>query len=148
MQPGPVQHLLLIHDLERRGHHRLNPQRMQVRLEIFSGVPDPQWQLDEQSCQQLRQRLESLITHPATHQANAADVLGYSGMTIISEPADWPLETVRVSGGRVLFEDSDREARDLALEMWLLRTAPNLGEDLLAEVESGIRQLLLANRLV
>ena len=121
---------------------------MQVRLEIFSGVPDPQWQLDEQSCQQLRQRLESLITHPATHQANAADVLGYSGMTIISEPADWPLETVRVSGGRVLFEDSDREARDLALEMWLLRTAPNLGEDLLAEVESGIRQLLLANRLV
>jgi hypothetical protein len=98
-----------------------------VTLDIFSGLPNPTWELSEQETQELMSRLEAL---PRTEKIVEPPTLGYRGIVVEggSDRLDGPL---RIYRGTIAAPDGARSDPDRSLETWLLETAdPPLDEDI------------------
>jgi hypothetical protein len=105
-----------------------------VELDMFSGRPNPSWQLSADEATQLARRLTGL---PAAAEPAEQPVLGYRGLVISTTDAgdrgpDW----TRVHGGIVSIGESRnaRRYRDAnGVEQWLLESARNHGLGALVE---------------
>lgn len=95
----------------------------QVELDIFSGRPNPAWQLSREETDQLLTLLGKL---PAAEARRPSDDLGYRGFVVSFQDSEGRAQRVQVHGGLVLrdvdgalkyFADEDRK-----FERWLLET--------------------------
>ena len=105
---------------------------MRVTADLFSGRPNPSWELDSAQAEALASRLRALPSQGGGAGGDGDDEggLGYRGLLLLAEggtelPGGW--EEMRIAGGRVVaagagkrevFGDTGR-----ALEAWLAATA-------------------------
>ena len=116
------------------------PTRVEVELDIFSGMPNPTWLLVGPDAQNFATRLAGLTRVPAQ---DVCGNLGYRGFIVrMVTSAQTRLiriqtGTVHVSEGTgtVCAKDENRE-----LEKWLLNTGrPHLANELVEIVERDLR---------
>jgi hypothetical protein len=110
---------------------------VRVELDLFSGRPNPTWELSQQQGKELWERLARL---PRVADATFPDHLGYRGIVAELPGPDGGNESIRIYGGAVrhqtqgatlFLNDADRQ-----LERWLAETgAPHL--------EPGVYQSVL-----
>jgi len=91
-------------------------------LDVFSGRPNPHWQLSPEQERELRQRVDSLP--PGTSQLPQPAGLGYRGVVVHDPAAPTAEEGLRVFGGIACRNGELLHDPDRALERWLLSTAP------------------------
>ena len=107
------------------------PKRVEVELDIFSGMPNPTWNLTDAQAAAFVQRLEATPKGPAVTLSGR---LGYRGF-VVQVMIDGQTQVVRVQNGFVQTSigTTDAFARDVgrALERWLLDTGkPHLKNEL------------------
>lgn len=90
---------------------------MQVGLDIFSGRPNPEWQLDEAAAGEVRRRLVAL--RPSPTRAADPPGLGYRGFTC-TDPGD----TWRVFKGTVIRRTDVLADPGMTIERFLLDSLP------------------------
>src|SRR5947208_291634 len=92
----------------------------EIELDVFSGRPNPTWNLEPSLEAELVNRLRAL---PPTHrQAPEPPGLGYRGLLIRPSPETGPRHTIRVYRGVVKHPNGHREDPGRGLERWLLET--------------------------
>ena len=87
---------------------------MLVELDIFSGRPNPRWELDERTARRLKEVHRSL--RPAATSAAAKLDLGYRGFAYEVDEKPWRALDGRVFGGDATLEDPDRMVERLLIE--------------------------------
>lgn len=111
---------------------------MTVELQVYSGRPNPSWQLDGQDVAELQRRLTNL---PRRRQSFVEGGLGYGGFVIKNpeKAGGLPALIYVLNGVGVLDRDgiaSYEDARDL--ELWLLDQARGRGHGaILSELGKG-----------
>jgi hypothetical protein len=103
---------------------------MRVTADLFSGRPNPVWELDPGQAAALAARLRALPVESEGEDTEGDEDggLGYRGLAVSAgsgkEPGGW--EELRVAGGRVVARGGGRQAvrvdADRALERWLVLT--------------------------
>ena len=98
------------------------PKRVEVELDIFSGMPNPTWNLTDAQAETFVQRLQSMPKAPAVTLSGR---LGYRGF-VVQVIRDGETQVVHVQNGFVQTSAgaTDAYARDAGreLERWLLDT--------------------------
>src|SRR5687768_16311911 len=99
-----------------------------VTLHIFSGRPDPAWELTAVQANDLAARLASVQQTTLLKPAGIAGQLGYRGFSIttVREPAFEPLIYIHRGIIDLARFDLNRIADSPELEEWLLSTAGDL----------------------
>jgi hypothetical protein len=123
---------------------------MTAELDVFSGRPNPQWELTNDEWAELRRRIGTLPELPAGTPAGG---LGYRGIVLTPRENGEPnfsglvvgrgvVMVTDAQGSEQAFEDTDR-----SIEAWLLHMAQTrLGSDFrslieaVIEAEPGLRQ--------
>lgn len=122
---------------------------MQVEIDLFSGRPNPVWDLTAAEVSELKARLDSL---PAGAPTAMPEVLGYRGLHVGPPPAQQgareppsanPIIDLRVGGGAIHAIRRNGTALHLmdtgrSLECWLLTVAQG-------RVDESSRQIALIN---
>ena len=99
-----------------------------VRLLVFSGRPDPEWDLEDAEVEELRSRLEAARESDQTNSEPPAR-LGYRGFLIRSDAGELPAAltvfkgTIRRGSGKLAVVLTD----GAELEDWLLDRAREAG---------------------
>jgi hypothetical protein len=113
-----------------------------VELDIFSGVPNPNWTLAPAYVFDLANRIAGLT--PAKQIGQRPENLGYRGfIVLISSKKSNIVQTIRLYHGVIEVMDSKGSAYYLdpsrQIELWLLSTAnPPLAENLTAQIVKEI----------
>jgi len=109
---------------------------MRVELDLYSGQPNPYWDLDAIAARGLRQHCERLPRVPGP--ATAPPALGYRGFRWQDGAASWRAHAGEVSIGAAVYRDAER-----SVERYLLATLPPpfapLRERVQAAIERGER---------
>jgi len=116
------------------------PIRVEVELDIFSGMPNPTWVLAGPDAETLATRIASL---PRIPTRDLSGNLGYRGF-IVRMLTGTQTRLIRIQAGTVQISDDTRAAcakdENRGLERWLLNSGrPHLANDLLEIVESELR---------
>jgi hypothetical protein len=98
---------------------------MHAQLDLFSGRPNPVWDLTSAETVELERRLRSTTE---ASDAQIPDRLGYRGIRLVSTDPSGEYQQIEVGGGVVIVRDKTGAERRLAdrgrtLERWLLSTA-------------------------
>jgi hypothetical protein len=115
------------------------PARVEVELDIFSGMPNPTWSLTTAQANDL---LDQLAALPPASPLELSGHLGYRGFIVqVEEGAE--REVIRVQAGAVQITKLAKKtyARDVdrKLERWLLDTGrPRLKSEVLQVVERDL----------
>jgi hypothetical protein len=105
-----------------------------VELDIFSGRPNPGWELDEQAVDELRSLHAAL---PASaEQVPAPPGLGYRGFRYTLDGNQWRAWRGRIVGAQQVLDDRDRHIESFLLSR-LPPTHADLRERLAADIGSG-----------
>jgi hypothetical protein len=96
---------------------------MDVEVDLYSGRPNPRFQLDAAAAAELLQRLS--VLRQSVGSAASREGLGYRGLRIDAGADDAPIAQILVSGGSVLVREQTGRERGLhdsgrALELWLI----------------------------
>jgi hypothetical protein len=96
----------------------------QVTLDIFSGRPNPIWQIEGAEAEDLARRLRAAPPVPpaAATPAPPPD-LGYRGFVLRLGPTGKPDKETRVYHGRIIGAEGERLDPGRQLERWLLASA-------------------------
>ena len=70
---------------------------MRARLNIFSGLPDPEWTLPPESARALQERFHALLQQSVAQDTQVPDHLGYRGIEILPDPGDTIGKTLAVA---------------------------------------------------
>ncbi|NJP08080.1 MAG: hypothetical protein HC866_00235 [Leptolyngbyaceae cyanobacterium RU_5_1] len=98
---------------------------MQVELDVFSGRPNPQWELTSQEAKEFVSRLEALPQHQGKSSVNEG--LGYRGL-IVTKPNEniEGYNEILISNGLVVAKQNDQSKQftdqNRRLERWLFQT--------------------------
>lgn len=110
----------------------LGDKKMQVEVDMFSGRPNPHWELTVPESQDFAQRFQSLSTHRGEGVVNEG--LGYRGL-IVRERAE-EVEGDRkivISNGLVVARRNGKSKQFIdenrALEKWLIQTGEGRLDD-------------------
>lgn len=98
-----------------------------VTLHVFSGLPDPSWELSDEQAQELSERIDSMEKTTLLKPPGVAGGLGYRGFSVTSVRERMLDPHIYLHAGivdRDRFE-SNRIADNPDLESWLLGTASN-----------------------
>lgn len=98
---------------------------MVVELDIFSGQPNPRWELSREQAQGLHEKL--LLLHAYSGPTHMNDGLGYRGLII--HDLDDQHSNIRVGFGWIVRSGSVYKDEDRALERWLLSTGKGKIDD-------------------
>lgn len=114
--------------------------RVEVELDIFSGMPNPTWVLTDAEAESFMKQLAAL---PRTSAGELSGNLGYRGF-IVQVTQGTETRLIRIQGGTVhtsegattiYVNDEDRK-----LERWLLNTGkPHLKSEVLQSAEPELR---------
>lgn len=96
--------------------------RMIVEIDIFSGRPNPRWELSPEQTLEFQQKISAL--HRQTPSSPAFDGLGYRGL-IVRDPGN-PGSFFKIGFGRILHVKDGTKSyysdEGRSLEKWLIRT--------------------------
>ncbi|MEG4092531.1 hypothetical protein [Microcoleus sp. Pol12B4] len=110
----------------------LGDKKMQVEVDMFSGRPNPHWELTVQESQQFTQRLQSLSTHQGEGAVNEG--LGYRGLIVreSGEEVEGDREIV-ISNGLIVARRKGKSQqftdKNRTLEKWLIQTGEGRLDD-------------------
>lgn len=94
-----------------------------VSLILYSGMPDPTWELTGKQARELTRRMDAL---PLTPVGEETSHLGYRGIYVFLGNRFAPSQTIRVTNGEVIVHEGDEERwyydAERQLERWLLET--------------------------
>ena len=110
---------------------------MHVILDIFSGMPNPNWDLSEQ---QRDEFLKKISTLPTTHKSQNDNGLGYRGFIVEDKLKQFEIKDglVKVSQNNTVNILEDKEYN---IEIWLLDTSPNnIDPSLLKMIKESIEE--------
>ena len=116
---------------------------MQVELDVYSGRPNPAWELDAALAAELEARLQPLA---AAGAGALPDGLGYRGLRVRPRAGGAGVaaaaELIEIGAGRVHLTRADGTTRRLAdpgraLERWLIETARG-------RIDEALRRMALA----
>jgi hypothetical protein len=99
---------------------------MYAEFDVFSGRPNPRWELTAEEDRELRQRLSTL---PETRQGAILETLGYRGIVVAApNGVQTGFLRITISTGVVLVEKPDGARQYLvdrgrALERWVFQTS-------------------------
>jgi hypothetical protein len=99
---------------------------MYAEFDLFSGRPNPRWELTAEEDRELRKRLSAL---PEATQGAISESLGYRGIVVTApNGAKTGIVRITISAGVVLVEKPDGTRqyfadRDRALERWVFETS-------------------------
>jgi hypothetical protein len=112
-----------------------------VTLHIYSGRPDPAWELTDDQVQELSDRISQIQNTTLLKPAGLAGALGYRGFSITSVREKYLDPHVYVHGGVVDLDrfDLNRITDVPDLEEWLLSTA---GDAVTDDVRQAVQQEL------
>jgi hypothetical protein len=109
---------------------------LEVEVDVYSGRPNPRWELSSQQAEELLKKLRSLPARESA--ASLSDGLGYRGLIVSGDELMQAGDTeivisngiveARAASGARQFTDKDR-----AVERWLLQTGKGKLEDDLYE---------------
>ena len=111
---------------------------MHVILDIFSGMPNPNWDLSEQQRDEFLNKVSIL---PITNKSSQNDIgLGYRGFIVEDK-----LKQFEINDGLVKVSQNNTvdilEDKEYNMEIWLLDTAPNnVDPSLLKMVKESIEE--------
>jgi hypothetical protein len=100
---------------------------MLVELDVFSGRPNPRWELDEPAADELRRLLRRLTVAAATPPEPPG--LGYRGFVVTDDGREFRVHNGYVSGSGVLRVDPAR-----SVEQFLLGQLPPQLEELRSSI--------------
>jgi hypothetical protein len=106
---------------------------MLVELDVFSGRPNPRWELDEHADQQLRElhrRLAPSVSPPAEPPG-----LGYRGFRYTLDGVTWWTWNGSVVGPDRVLNDPDR-----SVERMLANQVPDLYGGLRSRIEGDLKR--------
>jgi hypothetical protein len=98
---------------------------MVVELDIFSGQPNPRWELSREQARILQEKL--LLLPARSGPAHMFDGLGYRG--VIVHDVDEQRSYMKVGFGWVVRSESVYEDQGRMLERWLLSTGKGRIDD-------------------
>jgi hypothetical protein len=105
-----------------------------IELDVFSGQPNPTWNLSQSQCAEIEQHIDQL-PETAGESLQSPPTLGYRGLIIHYENQQAVREPIRIYRGIVQSERLQLRDPDRKLERWLLST----GQDL---VDSNMQRYL------
>lgn len=105
-----------------------------VELDVFSGQPNPTWNLSESQCAEVEQRMNQL-PESTGESFQSPPALGYRGLIVHYQNQQGARESVRVYRGIAQSEQLQLRDPDRKFEKWLLST----GQDL---VDSNMQRYL------
>lgn len=116
------------------------PVRVEVELDIFSGMPNPTWVLTNEEADSFVKQLAALSS---TSAAELSGNLGYRGF-IVQVTQETGTQLIHIQTGLVhLSTDATNvyvSDKDRKLERWLLNTGkPHLKDDIFQVVEREFR---------
>ncbi|WP_369977387.1 hypothetical protein [Xanthomonas bundabergensis] len=106
---------------------------MRVELDIYSGQPNPCWDLDAIAARGLRQQCERLPRVPTP--AATPPALGYRGFRWQDGSAIWHAHAGEVTVGAAVYRDAA-----FSVERYLLATLPPAFAHLHARVQAAIER--------
>jgi len=117
---------------------------VRVTLHIFSGVPDPGWELTPEQASVLSEKIQALKVDETNGRWEMPSRLGYRGFTVELKPETGPRSQLYLFNN-VLQIDTPLERRTdshHAMEFWMLRTAGSALEPEARELaEKGLSEL-------
>ncbi|MBD1874380.1 hypothetical protein H6F75_12880 [Nodosilinea sp. FACHB-131] len=105
-----------------------------VELDVFSGRPNPVWNLSEAQCAEVEQHIDQL-PEVADESLQSLPALGYRGLIIHYENQQGVRDFIRIYRGVSQSEEIQLQDPDRKLEKWLIST----GQDL---VDSNMQEYL------
>lgn len=123
---------------------------MHVTLDIFSGRPNPSWDLSQEQSSEFSTKILKLKTKENFHVDSSKYELGYRGFIV--EEANFAQKSRRfeVFNGIVNvvenFSSDMLEDKECSIEKWLLQTAPDELDDLIKYVEQEIENKIAKSR--
>lgn len=115
----------------------------QVELDIFSGLPNPEWPMSEDESQIFNEMLEAC---PEIYQTEMSEDLGYRGFVVHTKqlPNSTELAAIRIRDGVVSVSKGGVESYcqdvDKKIETWLLEQSRQfVDKDLQDIVEASLR---------
>jgi hypothetical protein len=116
---------------------------MYAELDLFSGRPNPRWELTAEEGRELRARLSAL---PEARQGAILETLGYRGIVVTAPNGTGAgLLRITISAGVVLVEKPDGTRqyfvdRGRALERWVFETSRGrVDPEVYSAVEQQVR---------
>jgi len=114
--------------------------RVEVELDIFSGMPNPTWVLTDAEADNFLKQLAAAPSGPATELPGN---LGYRGFIVqVTRGADTQLIHIKNGAIQISKGETKVDARDAnrELERWLLGTGkPHLKDEIFQTAQRGIR---------
>lgn len=113
-----------------------------VTLDVYSGKPNPSWQLSATHTAELELRLRAL--QPTTQEVKEFDGLGYRAVSVVIVRSEAARVEVTASRGMVTIRESGQTRRytdtGSGLEAWLANTgADTVSPELLKQVNASIK---------
>jgi hypothetical protein len=110
--------------------------RMQVEVDVYSGRPNPRWDLSRQQTEEFLKKLRALPKREG--DGALKDGLGYRGLKVKSRQSSREGDTeIVISNGIVAARDESKSQQftdqNRALERWLLQTGKGKLDDELYE---------------
>ena len=121
---------------------------MHVILDIFSGQPNPRWELSQEQTSQFLKKIMKLQTKENYHADSSKNELGYRGFIVEEANFAQKLRRFYIYNGIVnVIENNSSyalEDKEYSIERWLLQTAPNdLGEEVIEYVRQEIEKKII-----
>ncbi len=119
---------------------------MHVTLDIFSGRPNPRWELSQEQTSQFLKQILKLKNKENFHADSSKDDLGYRGFIAEEENFEQKIRRFSVYNGIVNVVENNNssyqlEDKEHSIERWLLQTAPkDLGEQIIEYVKQEIEK--------
>lgn len=96
-----------------------------VELDVFSGQPNPTWNLSASQCAEVEQHINQL-PETASESLQSPPALGYRGLIIRYANQQGARESIRIYRGIAQSERLQLQDPDRNLEKWLLSTGQDL----------------------
>ena len=118
--------------------------KIHVTLNIFSGRPNPQWELSQGQTAQFLKKILKLKTKENFHFDSSNDQLGYRGLIIEEANFGQILRRFYISNGTVNVTENKSsyilEDKEYSIEKWLLETSPNYLSEIIKYVKQEIEK--------
>ena len=120
---------------------------MYVILDIFSGRPNPRWELSEELTSQFLKKILKLKTKENFHSDLSNGVLGYRGFIVEEANFAQTLRRFYIYNGTVnVTKDNSSymlEDKEYSIEKWLLETSPNYLSEIIEYVKQEIEKKIV-----
>jgi hypothetical protein len=120
---------------------------MNVILDIFSGRPNPRWELSHEQTSQFLKKIMKLKNKENFHAESSKTELGYRGFIVEEENFAQKGRRFYVYNGIVNVSENNSsyalDDKEYSIERWLLETSPNYLGEIIEYVKQEIEKKIV-----